>query len=405
MTRRAEVHIELDGQTVPMGTVEVDTRGPRTVRTEFNYQAGYLARAEKLPVDPAIGLASARHVTEALPRGLSDAGPDGWGRRLLLRANRGQDLTEIDFLLAVDDSTRIGALRLRTDPAGPFCSPAHDIPRLIELADLAKAAAAVETEPDDLAAVRRLVAAGSGSLGGARPKASIVDEDRLAMVKFASSSDEIEVIAWEKLCLDLAENAGISVPPNRLVPAGRSRAVLLDRFDRTADGRRVPYLSAYAISDAPDPASGDYLDLGEALADLDIADLAATLRSLWRRAAFNIAMRNTDDHLKNHGLLWTRAGWQLSPAFDITPNPAGGAIRATTIDGEYLPSREGRALFRLARDFGIADLEAHRILTDVLASASRWRDHARTLGIAESDIAQLDRPLTEAQRSLADAAS
>jgi serine/threonine-protein kinase HipA len=364
---RIEVHIELDGETHLMGAAEIQDRRGRVIRSEFTYDRAYLAAPGVPALDPATRLDSANHVGAELPRGLADAGPDGWGRRLILRAHRGHAPSEADLLRA-------------------------------------EAANAVEEDGDDLAAVRFLVNAGTASLGGVRPKASVRDGDRLMIAKFPSTRDRvdgIDVVAWEKLCLDLASAAGITVPANRLVSVGRSHALLLDRFDRIASGR-IPYLSAFALTDAPDAASGDYLDIAEALADLDIHDLASTLRELWRRVAFSIAMRNTDDHLKNHGMLWSRSGWRLSPAFDITPNPVGGVRRATTIDGEDRPSAEPRALAELAREFGIPEPVWRSILGDVLGAASTWSSHAQSLGIDDREIQLLRRPLTEAQSSLAD---
>ena len=406
-TDRLEVHIELDGQTVPMGEVELVDRRGRTVRSEFAYRSSYLARSGVPALDPATRLDAARHVTESLPRGLRDAGPDGWGRRLILRALRGQVPSEADFLLAVDDFSRIGALRLRADADGPFLSERHDVPQLIDLEALAAAAERVEVDADDMAAVRQLLDAGTASLGGARPKASVADGERLLIAKFASPTDRqrdgIEVVAWESLCLDLADRAGIRVPPHRLAPVGGSRALVLDRFDRHG-ARRIPYLSAFALTDAPDAAAGDYAEVAEALADIDVDRLSETLRDLWRRIAFSIAMHNTDDHLKNHGVLRGRHGWQLSPAFDITPNPVGGAERATSINGETGAASEARTLVVLAKRWGIAEPEWRTILTDVLVVASGWREHARSLAIADDEIRLLDRVLTDCQRRLADLA-
>ncbi len=399
---RFEVHIELGGTTVPLGSAEVEDRRGRTVRSEFRYAPEYLALPRRPALDPATGLGAARYVTSEVPRGLDDAGPDGWGKRLVLRAHRGLTPTSTDYLLAVDDLTRMGALRLRTDASGPFLSPSHQVPNLVQLDDLARAARAVETDTDDLDAVRRLVDAGSASLGGARPKASVSDGTRLMIAKFASTDDEIDVIAWEKLCLDLAARAGIQVPPSRLMPVGRTRCLLLDRFDRTRSGR-VPYLSGFALTDAPYPDSGDYLDLAEALAEIDVDDLPGTLRQLWRRIAFSIAMRNTDDHLKNHGVLWSNTGWRLSPAFDIAPNPIGGVDRATAIDGERMPAREARALIGLADEFGIPEAQWRPIVADVLGATSGWPAHAAELGLPEADVRRLERVLTEAQGRLADA--
>lgn len=403
--RTFTTHIELDGETTPVGTVEAEDRRGRTVRVEFSYDRDYLARRARPVLDPSVPLTSGRQVSATLPRGMADAGPDGWGRRLLVRAHRGADVSDVDFLLGVSDGARIGALRFSTPDSGPgFVAASHDIPRLVALDDLAESARAVEQDADDLAAVRRLLDAGSANLGGVRPKASIRSGRHLAIAKFPSTTDETDAMAWEKLCLDIAASAGIAVPVNRLVEIGRGRALLLERFDRTADDHRIPYLSAFTLSDAPNPASGDYLDLADSLREVDVADYAGTLRELWRRVALSIALHNTDDHLKNHGVLWSPEGWTLSPAFDITPDPIDGAQRVTTLDGEQLPAREARALLHLAEMYGIAAATQRRILDDVLTAADGWQSRAEQLGIAEGEITRQARSISPALSRLREAA-
>lgn len=403
---RFEVHIDLGSTPVAMADVEVTERAGRVARVDFTYRADYLNRPGRLALDPATDVTTAKWVSGALPRGLADAGPDGWGRSLLLRANRDRPMTEVDLLLAVDDTSRMGALRLRTNPDGPWeATSTSRIPALIHLAELQQAAADVEagTAPD--AAVQQLLGAGSGSLGGMRPKASVItDTGRLAIAKFSSSHDQISVIGWEKLCLDLAARAGITVPPNILLRIGERPVLVLERFDRTPDNQRVPYLSVFAITEAAEAASGDYADIAEALTMTDVADLPGTLRQLWRRAVFNVAVRNTDDHLRNHAILWKPGGWELSPAFDITPNPVGGAARATSIDGDNLARPETQALRRLAEQFGIDRTEQDLILAAVLQATNGWRLYAEQLRLPASDIRQLDRPLTEAHHNLANLA-
>ena len=401
-TTAFSVHLDDGTATVPMGRVETESRRGRTARVEFRYDPGYLARGRRPALDPAHPLTTGVHVGDSLPRGLLDAGPDGWGRRLILRSRRGEEVTEPEFLLSVSDSSRLGGLRFTTDDSrGAYVAPSHDVPRLVALDDLAESSRAVEEDPDDLAAVRHLLEAGSANLGGIRPKASIRDAGRLSIAKFPSTTDEIDAMAWEKLCLDLAARAGIPVPTTRLVPIGRGRALLLDRFDRDVDGGRIPYLSAFSVTDAPDAASGDYLDLAEDLREFDIADYPGTVRALWRRIALSIAVRNTDDHLRNHGFLWSPPGWSLSPAFDITPNPVAGAERATAIDGETSAVREARALVAIGGEFGIPVSERAAILGEVLAAAGRWRDHAERLEIAEREVRLLGSSLDGAQARLA----
>jgi serine/threonine-protein kinase HipA len=394
------VHLATPSGTVPMGVVSTTERRGRTARIEFAYDSDYLARRARPVLDPAHPLTSGRRVTDTLPRGILDAGPDGWGRRLIQRSRRGDEVTDTGFVLAVDDISRIGALRFAVD--GEFVAGTDALPRQIGLDDLADSARAVEDDPDDLAAVRVLLEAGSANLGGVRPKASLTDGGRLTIAKFPSTTDEIDAMAWEKLCLDLAGHAGIPVPVTRLVPAGRGRALLLDRFDRDADGARVPYLSAFAVTDAPDPASGDYLDVAHAFTEMDIADYPASVRALWRRLAFNVAVRNTDDHLKNHGLLWSSAGWALAPAFDITPNPIAGSARTTAIDGETSPAREARAAVALGVDLGIREQELGFMLDAVLVAASGWKTAAAQLGIPERERDRLAAIFEPAQRRLSE---
>jgi len=391
-----DVWIDRDGVARPMGHLDAAARAGRLVRTEFIYDRSYLGTPDALALDPSTPLDSAAHVRAALPRGLADAGPDGWGRRLITRSQAGP-LSDADLLLHVDDFARMGALRLTIpESAGAFVSEEHDVPRLLALPELLQAAQEFEAEPGDLTAIRRLLDAGSGGLGGARPKASILDDDRLLIAKFPSTNDEIDVLAWEKLCLDIAEQAGIPVPERRLVAVGGARVLLLARFDRDR-AVRIPYLSAYAIGTAPDPASGDYLEIAADASEMDLADLGATSRDLLRRAALNVALRNTDDHLQNHGFLWSRAGWRLSPAFDITPNHVDGTTRATSIDGETHPAREARALLELGRALRLTHVESTRIISEVLDAAALWRDRAVALTIDDTEIRLLAPVLDGAQ--------
>jgi serine/threonine-protein kinase HipA len=400
-TTRFGVHLATPEGTVALGSVETDARRGRTARVEFRYATSYLEARPGPALDPAHPLSSAPTVDAALPRGILDAGPDGWGRRLLLRARRGESLTEPDFVLSVDDDSRIGALRFSLPGSPDYVSRSHEIPRLVHLDDLAAAARAVEEDPDDLAAVRLLLDAGSANLGGIRPKASVRDNGRLTIAKFPSTTDEIDAMAWEKVCLDIAARAGVEVPRTRLVEVGRQRALLLDRFDRDGRGDRIPYLSAFSLTRAPDPAAGDYFDLAEDLREFDIADYVRAVRDLWRRIAVNNAVRNTDDHLRNHGFLYGTAGWALSPAFDITPNPVAGAERTTALDGETSPVREARALVALGDAFDIPRARQVAILDEVLAAAGTWRHRAEAARVAEREIRILGSSLTGAQARLA----
>ena len=208
-------------------------------------------------------------------------------------------------------------------PSGPFIDPDTVVPKLLELPRLLAAADAVERDPDDQTAVKDLLDAGSGSLGGARPKASVREGERLMIAKFPHRDDTWDVMAWEATALDLAEEAGISVPGRRMTRINGRAVLILDRFDRTPDGRRVPYISAMTLLGRSDGDVSDYTDVCDAISD-EGAATALDLEALWRRVAFSVAIHNTDDHLRNHGFPVRRAGgpWRQPSTSIPTPTSA-----------------------------------------------------------------------------------
>ena len=394
MNASVTVSVEIDGLTLDAGQSDMVVGAGGRVTSTFRHEAIYLADTTAYQLDPALHLDLAPHAVGGLPGAFRDTTPDHWGRRLisrrLVRAAHDDgapapQITEIDYLLGVSDYTRQGAIRFRRHGDAAFVARDGEVPHLVELSTLLAAADAVQ-ENEDESAIRILLDAGTGSLGGARPKASVRDGDRLSMAKFPSAIDEWDVIAWEAVTLDLAALAGIDIPEYRLLSiAGRS-VLLLARFDRTPDGERVGYLSASSLIEAEESVGGDYAFIGEALAEQDSADLPALLRELWRRVAFSVAVHNTDDHVKNHGFLRSRQGWHLSPAFDINPNPDAGAARATSISGADLPAHEAHGLRDLADDFGISRSESIAILAQVVAAVSGWREVARLRGLNDQAV-------------------
>jgi serine/threonine-protein kinase HipA len=319
MSRTVDVYLDLPTADVLVGRAffAVNRRG---VSTTVRYDETYLSgRNGSFALDPALPLFTGQHaVADGLPYCFTDCAPDRWGRNLIrkrlqaLDAEAGRtrrDVTEIDYLLGVTDLTRQGALRFTepgSGPDGPFLAADPDVPKLLELPRLLHAAELVDLdEGDDLGAVKELLDAGTGSLGGTRPKALVRDGDRILIAKFASPRDEWDVIAWEKTALDLAERAGIRVPNRRLQRINGKAVLLLDRFDRTDAGSRIPYMSAMTLLMARDGGSGDfdYVDLAEALTEHGDVTITQDLLELWRRVAFSVAIHNTDDHLRNHGFL------------------------------------------------------------------------------------------------------
>lgn len=388
------VFVDLEEATVPAATAHVSERRG-VVSTTLTYDAAYTASPGAYALSPELALVDTRHhATGQLPGAFADSAPDRWGRNLIAKQLRSQappgaramtTIREVDYLLGVADETRQGALRFAADDAGPYLAASTDVPKLVALPRLLRAADAVDDDdPDDLAAVKELLAAGSGSLGGARPKASVRDDGRLLIAKFPHRNDEWDVLAWEKTALDLAGGCGIDVPPSRLVAVGQRHVLLLERFDRRG-AERVGYLSAMTLLRSADGDAADYLELAEAMAEHGGA-VVADLRQLWRRIAFMLVVNNVDDHLRNHGFLRSRSGWTLSPAFDLNPDPAPGAVRVTTVGFADRAEDTLAELVSAARYFRLSSEQAHVVLDQVLACTRGWRAVARRNGVGEAEI-------------------
>jgi serine/threonine-protein kinase HipA len=399
---RVRTYVEIAGVSREVGDAFFNFRRGRLTAT-FSYTRDYLGLRGAYAIDPALGLsAGSWPLPNGLPGAFSDAAPDRWGRNLIAKRLRAQataerrpmpTLDDRDFLLGVSDETRQGALRFKTEAADEFQHPAPEVPKLIALPALMHAAAAVaRDEPGNLEAIKTLLDAGTGSLGGARPKASVRDGTRLLIAKFAHHADDWNVIAWEKSALDLAAEAGIVVPGRSLVGVEGSSVLLLDRFDREGQ-QRVGYVSAMTLLEARDGQPRDYLEIAEAIPDhgsMTVADL----RQLWRRIAFSIAVHNTDDHLRNHGFLRRGPGWTLAPAFDVNPNPDLAANRVTSIGGASDPAGEVEALLVYSESFALTDAQARVVLREVADAARNWATVARRNGVAEAEIARFDPTMT-----------
>lgn len=384
-----------------MGDAYFNFRRGRLTAT-FSYDRDYLGLRGAYAIDPVLRLtAGPWPLPQGLPGAFNDAATDRWGRNLIAKRLRAQasvegrptpNLDDRDYLLGVSDETRQGALRFKTDVDGEFQHPTPDVPKLIALPTLMHAADAVSRdEPDNMEAIKTLLDAGTGSLGGARPKASVRDGDRLLIAKFPHYADGWSVIAWEKTALDLAEAAGIAVPNRRLVGVEGNPVLLLDRFDRQGT-RRVGYVSAMTLLEAQDGQPRDYTEIADIIPENSSAT-TADLHQLWRRIAFSVAVHNTDDHLRNHGFLRHKGGWRLAPAFDINPNPDIAAQRVTSIGGATNPADEVKALLLYSESFGLTDSQARVVLHEVADAAGDWEAAARRNGIAEAEISRFDRTL------------
>lgn len=384
----------VDGETRLVGEVFFAARRGALVSSTFRYDTTYLADPAAFPIDPTLGLYAGPQNVAGLPGAMRDSSPDRWGRNLITKDRRATalaehrtapTLTDVDFLVGVSDVTRQGALRFRVTPDGEFLGTniGVEVPKLIELPRLLHAADAAG-RADDFAAIKALLDAGTGSLGGARPKASVRDGDRLLIAKFPHPDDQWDVMAWEKTTLDLAAKAGIRVPETTLTKVDGRSVLLLDRFDRQWPGR-IPYLSAMTLLEARDGDSHDYTEIAETLPEVGSAT-TADLRELWRRIAFSILVNNTDDHLRNHGLIHEPGGWRLSPAFDMNPNPDTAAQRQTAVAGSYTREDALESLRAYGEEFRLTTTAANQILHQVTSAVTHWRGIATANGIRSNEM-------------------
>ncbi|MBX3289984.1 MAG: type II toxin-antitoxin system HipA family toxin [Acidobacteria bacterium] len=367
----------------------------------FEYDQSWLENKERFALEPALALtAGSFHTDQRIFGSLGDSAPDRWGRVLMRRAESQRaravgetprTLSEADFLLGVSDEARQGALRFSNDPDGPFLALQGDrpIPPLVDLPRLLSATERYLDEEENADDLRLLLVPGS-SLGGARPKASIRDNDgQLAVAKFPYKHDENNLVVWEAVAFALAEKAALSIPAWRLLDISGSRVLLTRRFDRIQK-TRIPFLSAMSMLQARDNDPRSYLEIADALRQYG-AEPTADLAQLWRRIVFNILISNTDDHLRNHGFVYEREkGWRLSPAYDMNPTPVEirPRILTTNIDLDSGTASLDLALsviqeFRLSLDDGKA------IIKEVASAVSQWQELAQENGLSRREIERM----------------
>lgn len=373
------------------------TRQRGQISTTFLYDPGYLS-SDGTSIDPALPLVSGAQHQNGLVRAFADSTPDRWGRNLVEKAERARArdegraprrLDDLDFLLGVSDDTRQGALRYRLPGSEEFLGKPATVPRLVSLPELLRASDELASDEDPSRAVKQLLDTGTTGLGGARPKASVRLEDgSLAIAKFPHSSDRWDVMAWEATALDLLEAADIRVPQRRLARVGERSVLILRRFDRTGEGHRIGYISAMTALSAADGEHRDYAEIAEAMRDLSLSP-RADHHELFDRVVAGVALGNTDDHLRNHGLLADRGSWTLSPAFDVNPNPDPQRARSTTIMGADAPPDEAEALLALAEECSLSPAQARERIARVARAATGWRDAARRNGVREQEITMM----------------
>lgn len=395
MERELSVHVDLNGETILVGRMWVKERVGKESAT-FEYDAGWLKHPLRFALAPNLMLTSGKyHSANVLFSAFSDPAPDRWGRKLMrhfelesakAEARTARTLLGADFLVGVDDEIRLGALRFKRPGDDQFLAhTGRPVPPLIDLGDLLSATDRIEKGKARKRDIELVLAPG-GSLGGARPKATIRDRGILHIAKFPWTRDEWPVIQWEAVLLKLAEGAGIIVPAHTVVRVGAKPVLLMERFDREAGDIRIPFMSAMTALDAQDGADDrSYIEILDFIRQAG-SQPAEDARQLWRRMVFNVLVSNTDDHLRNHGFLWAGQGWRLSPAYDMNPAPPHISPRIHVLAlNELDHSSSIDIVMSVAKNFGLSSNEAMRIAGEVAASVSTWRAAAAAQKLTAND--------------------
>lgn len=367
----------------------------------FEYDQNWLSTESQRLIDPDIQFFSGVQFPNNKENFgvFLDSMPDTWGRTLMKRKaaqqarerdEKPQILYDIDYLLGVYDKTRMGALRFKTSLDGLFLDDDENnsTPPWSSIRELQSAAK--NLEDDENANVKKwlaiLMAPGS-SLGGARPKANIEDENgELWIAKFPSKNDTIDKGAWEFLAYQLAINCGVEMAECKIEKiAGKYHTFFTKRFDREGN-QRIHFSSAMTMTGNNEESlrfsTASYLDIVEFMMNLG-ANVNENLKQLWRRIIFNICISNTDDHLRNHGFILTEKGWVLSPAYDLNPSDEKNGL-ALNIDMD-----DNTLNLELAKSVGVYfrlnETEMDSIILEVQNAVSNWRNIASEIGISRGE--------------------
>lgn len=396
-----EVHIEFAAGRKRVGTLHRHSRrGGEAI--SFEYHEDWLQAPAHFSLEPALSVGRGAFVPgDGMPifGSIGDSAPDTWGRRLMQRAERRKaeregravrTLQELDYLLGVSDISRLGALRFRLAGEEAFQSPSRTgVPGLIELGRLLRATERILRDEETDEDLQVIFAPGS-SLGGARPKVSVIDQhNRLSIAKFPKETDEYSIELWEYVALTLAKLANIRTPEFDLIRVADRSAMLSRRFDRSAS-TRVPFLSALSMLSLKDGERGSYPEIVDALS-LHGARAKEDARELYRRMVLNVLISNVDDHLRNHGFLWVgQEGWRLSPVYDLNPVPTDVRPRILTTN---ISLDDGTCdldlVLSVAEYFSLGLDDAKEIAKDVAKITSTWMEVASGAGASQAEIRRM----------------
>ena len=406
------VYADWEGMGGPLLMGNLMSKHIRTKEVfSFEYNQEWLESAHAAVIDPNLQLfGGAQYMSEDKPNFgvFLDSSPDRWGRVLMKRRSaiiarqqkeKTPTLYESDFLLGVFDAHRMGALRFKSSADGEFLGNEYSMaaPPFTSIRELEQASLRLEAsdETEDQEALKwiNLLLAPGASLGGARPKASVKDpEGHLMIAKFPSVNDERDTGAWEKVAMEIASMSGIQVTHYEVRRfSSKQHTFLSRRFDRTPNGDRIHFASAMTLlgyTDGTDFHDGaSYLEIAEFIIR-NGSQAGKDLEELWRRIVFSICIKNTDDHLRNHGFLLSGQGWQLSPLYDANPFPQGtGLTLNISEDDNSLDLDLARSIAPMLR-VSVADVD--NIIKQTLQAVSRWRAIAEKLGIARNEIETME---------------
>ena len=395
---------EINGPKL-MGILTAETLRGKEIFS-FEYDKEWLRSDFVQIIDPDLQLYSGpQYLADNKPNfGLFlDSSPDRWGRVLMQRREaaearqeerRPNKLFETDYLLGVYDGHRMGGLRFKTDPNGPFLNDNEKLasPPWTSIRELEQISLRLEDDdaiddPEYIKWLNMLVNPGS-SLGGARPKASVLDpNNNLWIAKFPSKKDEEDIGAWEMVTYELALTAGINMAECLVRKfSSNHHTFLTKRFDRIKNGGRIHFTSAITqlgYEDGADAAAGvSYLELVDFITTHG-ANVKEDLQELWRRIVFSICVSNVDDHLRNHGFLLSNKGWILSPAYDINPVETGTGLKLNISNDDN--SLDLDLAMEVHEFFRLQEKEAGEIIHMVKASVSNWRKVATKYGISKAN--------------------
>ncbi|MFO7542418.1 MAG: HipA domain-containing protein [Thiobacillus sp.] len=419
---RVELDICVGKAQLPVGKLIYMKDGRREF-SQFAYREDWLSSPLAFDISPDLTRTLSYQVRRSPSKddscfflALADTEPDAWGRRVIARAHakaRAKDsslgpLSELDYLCAVDDFSRVGALRLR-DANGGYLGSVEEgqrtTPPLLELEKMLAASRAVELSQETTEDLKYLQGKGT-SLGGLRPKCTVLDKDgALALGKFPSVKDERSVTRGEVLALHLAKLAGIDTAEARIEVVRGSPVAIVRRFDRTPTQARIPYVSGATLLQASRNDERAYTEVVDQMRSKCI-DFVADAKQLWRRLVFNHLITNIDDHLQNIGFLYVDKNlWRLAPAFDLNPFPDKDRESKSWLSEDTGPITSVAQLLGQAARFELQPAEAKQVLTQVVNAVSKWREIALTpaVGLPKDELGDFEPALEHSELEKAQA--